>query len=352
MISNQEAFDIVRIEEGDVPLLQQFYQTYFQDKLKLHDLALWRWEFLENPLCQAGAQFFVIRSAGAINGAIGGIRTRIQVGQHSYPSCHPVDFFVAPDYKGFPALRLFRKILEGIPVFYASYVSADAAKLFEKAGFLNLDDDLRMYHYMLKPKGAGLSVFSYARMHGVFAARQLLRVGYWLYATLRGLDRYRYRVVDQLSEELVPPFDAERFPNRIGLIKDFSYLAWRYGKSPVLKCKYFAQRKNGVPNCLIVVHEKAGDGCAVIMDIVRGSDDMVDVGSVLVKVINHYASRGYHMITAVGLNKQLDQLFRKLAFGSQSSNYRFMFYAKDKELKNQLNDPDRWDFNLGDTDVY
>lgn len=352
MTSNQEAFDIVRIDSDDIPLLNQFYQAHFQDKPKLNNLDLWRWEFLDNPLCQAGAQFFVIRSAGAINGAIGGIRTQIQVGQQTYPSCHPVDFFVAPDYKGFPALRLFRKILEDVPVFYASYVSADAAKLFEKAGFLNLDNDLRMYHYMLKPKSVGLSLFGYVRTLGVFGARQLLRIGFWLYATLRGLDRYRYRVVDQLSEELVPPFDAARFPNRIGLIKDFSYLAWRYGKSPALKCKYFAQRKNGVPNCLVVVHEKAADGCAVIMDIVRGSDDLMDVSSTLLKVIAHYSARDYHMIAAVGLNKQLDQLLKKLAFGSQPSNHRFMFYAKDKELRNQLNDPDRWDFNLGDTDVY
>lgn len=88
------------------------------------------------------------------------------------------------------------------------------------------------------------------------------------------------------------------------------------------------------------------------MDIVRGSEDIVDVGSTLVEVIDYYASRGCHMIAAVGLNRQLDQLFKKLAFGSQPSNYRFMFYAKDKKLTNQLNDRDRWDFNLGDTDVY
>jgi hypothetical protein len=352
MTSNQEPLAIVRIEEGDVPLLQQFYQTCFQDKPKLNNQDLWRWEFLDNPFCPEGAPFFVIRSASAINGAIGGIRTRMQVGLDTYPSCHPVDFFVAPDYKGLPALRLFRKILEDVPVFYASYVSADAAKLLGKAGFLNLDDDLRMYHYILRPKSAGVSLLRSVRALGVYSARRLLRIGFWLWATLRGLDRYRYRVVDQLSESLVPPFDAGRFPERIGLVKDYAYMAWRFGKSPVLKCRYFAQRKHDIPSCLIVVHEEPGDGYAVIMDIVRGSEDIVDVGSTLVEVIDYYASRGYHMITAVGLNRPLDRLFKKLAFGSQPSNYRFMFYAKDKRLTNQLNDPDRWDFLLGDTDVY
>lgn len=353
MTSEQEPLAVVRIEEGDVHLLQPFYRTHFPDKPKLNNMALWRWEFVENPQRRDGIEFFVLRGDGEIRGAIGGIRTQLQMGAQQLTSCHPVDFFVASDCKGLHALRLFRRVLESAPVLYASYVSADAARLFEKAGFLNLNDDLRVYHYTSKPKrGVRSSLIQYGRAWVVYLARLGVRLGLGVAGRLRQRGRLAYWISDQLVGPMVPAFDVNQHPDRIGLVKDFAYLAWRYDKSPALQSRFFSQSRDGVANCLVVVHERPQERSVVILDIVRGPADSTEVIRALLKVIAHYSGEGYYLISTACLNKTLDMLLAKVGFSSQPSDYRFMFYAKDKALKQQLTDPSRWDFLLGDTDVY
>lgn len=350
MTTTEQAFEIRRIEPADEPLLVQFYRAHFPHKAKLNNHPLWQWEFKANPFA-AEVPFFVIRGEQTVRGGVGGVLSRLQVDGECLDACHPVDFFVEDDCKGFAALRLFRKIMELRPVHYASYVSDDAEKLFKAAGFLQLNEHVRKYFYALRPDRWLPLNKQQARSLAVYAARRWFAVRSQLKLRQSG-QRFEYQVDTTLQQAMVPALDAQCRPGRIGLVKDLAFLRWRYEQSPAVQCRFFSQTKNGVPNCLVVVHDQPVDKVATILDVVRATDDPLEIAGAVQQAIAYFRRQGYRTMGTTVLSAVLDKAFGLLGFSAESSNHRFMFYSRNKELKDRLNDPARWDFNLGDTDVH
>lgn len=351
MSGPQQAFEIRRIELEDEHLLAQFYQEHFADKGKLNNADLWQWEFKRNPFATE-VPFFVIRGKDAVHGGAGAMLSRVQVKSDSYDACHPVDFFVEDEFKGFPALRLFRKIIESRALFYASYVSDDAEKLFLTAGFLQLNDHLKRFHYSLRPDSWVPGDKQQARSLAAFFARLAMawRCRFQLWRRASG--RYTYRAAGVLVDEWIPAAERQKLSGRIGLLKDAKYVRWRYQNSPSLNCTYFCQFRDGEPLCSVVMHEQPQDRSVVMLDVIRATDDALEIACALVPAIGYYRCKGYRVVGSTLLSKQLAAALMMLGFSAERSDNRFMFYSRNKELKDQLNDPDAWDFNLGDTDVY
>lgn len=330
----------------------QFYRETFPAKPKLNNQALWEWEFLANPFNTGEPGFFIVDSDRGVHGAAGVVCGRLQIEDTVVDAYHPVNFFVQDEYKGFPALRLFRKVMDAGEVFYASYVSGDAAKLVEKAGFQNLNDHIKDYYYFLRIDDAAPLSKKHLRSVAIYGARRCLSMWCATQLKMRMGHRYHYRVTRSLDADMIPSVAAQCLPGRIGLVKDLQYLQWRYERSPVLRCRFIVQYKDQQPNCLVVVHEDADNNCGVILDVIRATGDVLEIKGVLAKAIGVIASGGYATILTTALGTVMAQALSQLGFGSYNCSHRFMFYAKDKVLRERLNSPQQWDFNLGDTDVY
>jgi hypothetical protein len=351
-MTNNHPMAIGRVEVADLPLLRAFYCEYFPDKKKLNNDELWRWEYMENPRAKENIPFFVIRHDSAIRGAIGGIPVMLQIGSECVSACHPVDFFVSPEYKGLPALRLFKKIFGEWKVHFASYVSNDAAKLFEAAGFINLSEHLRAYHYILNPISSQTAPRKRARSFVIRKARYLVRRSLALFLNAFGNSGTKTQRHQHLSPAIIPSHETCNRPHRIGILKSPEYLNWRYNDSPTLRCQYFSQTRHGSPNCLIVVNELEGDKHAVILDIIASTENVFDICRILLAMIEYYDSKNFHIISSVNMNEAVDKALRLIGFYYRLSANRLMFYSADKDLREKLRDASKWDFNLGDTDVY
>ena len=83
-----------RAHRDDIAALEIFYRMNFPDRPRLNNMALWRWEFAENPLVSGELPFFVIESGGEIHGAIGYVPLQLRVGERIISSGHPVNYFV------------------------------------------------------------------------------------------------------------------------------------------------------------------------------------------------------------------------------------------------------------------
>ena len=112
-------------------------------------MALWRWEFTENPQVSDNLPFFVIESGGNIHGTIGYVPLRLRVGERTISSGHPVNYFVGPQYKGLPALQLFRAMQNDCPIVFAGYFSGDSKRLLMKMGYVDLSKHVQKYYLSL-----------------------------------------------------------------------------------------------------------------------------------------------------------------------------------------------------------
>ena len=115
-MANTDSIVVRRACKDDITALEAFYRRDFPDRPRLSDMALWRWEFTENPQVSDNLPFFVIESGGNIHGTIGYVPLRLRVGERTISSGHPVNYFVGPQYIGLPALQLFRAMQNDCPI--------------------------------------------------------------------------------------------------------------------------------------------------------------------------------------------------------------------------------------------
>ncbi|HAG92744.1 MAG: hypothetical protein CMK83_07375 [Pseudomonadales bacterium] len=351
MARETSAVEIKAITENDAIALHQFYVAEFAHIPKLTNQALWEWEFLRHPESQGKPLFFALQQDQRICGAIGGLPATLSVQGEHHPACHPVDFFVTEQCKGLPALRLFRKMLAERPVHYASYVSDDAEKLFTAAGFLQLNSHIQNYYYGLKPDTSPAPVKARLRRLAIACIRSLLLNWTHLKGLLTNRGGYTYPSSDQLNPDWVPDLPSQDTASRIKILKSTEYLRWRYQDSPNLSCRYFAALRDHQPHCLLVIHADNVNKTAAIMDVIMAGECQPQLIQLLIRAIRHYRKLGYTAMTTTALNQPLAQALRVLGFSSSPSTHRFMFYARNKPLKEAMNNPQLWEFNLGDTDV-
>lgn len=344
-------YEVREIRSSDYSSLKHFYQEFFPQSSKLNNHTLWLWEFTQSPSVGTGAPFFVLVRDGRIYGAIGCLVRKLQIGGQCVDACHPVDFFVDDNCKGFPALRLFRAVFGGSDVFFASYVSEDVARLTSAHGFLNLNDSLKKYNYVLGLPFENVIGFAFMRSVAVKLVRRLLALRVSV-----NIKKNRMALVYVESEEVLPEFVPsemeQNIPGRIGLIKNYKYIRWRYQESPVLNCTYFSQSKHGKANCLFVVHVQRDKRALVLLDVIRATSEPLEIAHGLLMVIKAFRSKGYKFLSTTAMSPALHKAFLLLGFGVEDSNHRFVYYAKSKELLQSMAEATSWDFNLGDTDVY
>lgn len=349
-MSATDGFVVRRIEERDLPALEAFYRRNFPDRPRLNDMALWRWEFMRHPRVAGALPFFIIDADGEIQGAIGYIPLDILVRGHVVTGGHPVNYFVHPRYRGLPALQLLMAVLGECRNVVAGYFSPDARRLFEKLGFVDLSPHVRSY-YLPLPGSTPLR-------QGETAARaRLLRTLRMAWSGIvrragRTWLRRIYQIERRLDDRFAAFLDDAAAPADDGVCKDVSYLRWRYEESPVLNCVFIHQWRHGAPSGLAVVHVDGPRQEAVLLDLIARPSSLPNTLGLVTAAVDYAASQRLALVTTQLLSRPWNRALRWSGFGSITSSIGLIVRAQDPKTLEEMKDPARWHYVIGDTDVY
>jgi len=337
--------EVTRAAAHDWPALAEFYARQFSERPRLNDARVWQWEFLEQPGDAPHVRFYVLKVDGRIEGAIGYLQFDLCVGDASFAAIHPVNYFVNPRYKGLPALRLFRAMLEQRRIVIGSYVSDDARRLLNKSGFIDFAAHVHGY-YM----GLGISPHSNLRDRLVWAGRRVWETV--LRAHVRTMDRsLTYRIDVELDAALLEIAGAWPPPG-IGIRKTPEYLLWRYARSPALNCRYLWQFANGAPVSLAVLHFDKRENSAIVLDLTAATFESDRCTGIFLEMIRHSRANALDMFTTHCMSPMVEAVLRRIGCGRVTSDLGFMLYIPDAEEKKIPSDAKRWHFMIGDTDRY
>lgn len=351
---NQVAHSITirRASISDMVSLEEFYNENFPEKPVLSDMKIWEWTFANNPYRFSGTPFFIIDDAGTIKGSIGYLSVRFCIGSQIQHGFHPVNYFVLDDYKGLPALRLFRNVISESEVGYASSFSRDAAKLFKTSRWLDLSDHVNNYYLPLRRGENKIKSWNIFTKELVKRTIQSL-VQNTLHTIFKipTLSNFQILAKDKFDEGLYSHIEINDNKTQ-GVLRDYSFINWRYVKSPRLNCIYFYVLQNNKCRALAIVHHDKKDNKAIIMDIIAGNILSGNLLFLVVSIIKYCKKQGFSSISTTMLNHKIKNIFRLAGFGVSASSFGLMVFAKNKEFKRLLADPERWDYWIGHSDIY
>ena len=354
MSPETDAIVVRRAEERDMPALEAFYRQHHPGRPRLHDMAIWRWEFIDNPDTRDEIPFFILECGGELGGGIGYVPVRLRVGGRVVRAGHPVNFFIDERYRGLPALRLLRAVLNDCPVAFSSYVSDDAAKLVKTAGFVDLSEQLAQYHLPLRRGGR-----QHDRRGGIFrlksagvnVLRRLLEQAVRGYFDLMG-GKYRIESGKELPNGILESLVVDNVEMQCGIIKDEAYIRWRYAQSPALDCLYVHVWEGASPQVLAIVHLDLARKRAVLLDVIQRSSGVIPLLCLLPAVTGACRAAGADVLSTVVTSGEIAKAMKLLGFSHAQGDDRFLVFARDRILKKELTDPGKWHFILGDTDRY
>ena len=348
--ASQPAVTVRRATQADAERLAGFYRQHFTSRLRLNDDALWKWEFASQPGASDRFPFFVLESDGHIEGGIGYVRFDLRVDALTIAGIHPVNYFVNSNFKGLHALRLFRAVLAEAPVVIGSYVSDSAMPLLKRSGFVDLSSHFHSYHFSLRTATSSVRGAGKVRHAAVVLFRRL-----WL-ATVSAVTRMRapkirYEISDKLDANWLSHVESWRLAGCC-IVKNSSYLAWRYANNPVLDCRYVWQFRGEIPIALAIMHLDAVRSEAVLLDFMGIKDDLWQLVGLIGRTMVGARHAGATLWTTHALSPDLNRALQVLGCGRSQSSIGINIFCADEELRRRVVDPNRWHFMIGDTDVY
>lgn len=350
--SGQIPYQVQRITLDDLPALEAFYRAFHPHRPRLLDMAVWRWEFTLNPAAAERLPFFVIRREGSIHGGIGMVPFTLEVGGDRVPACFPANFFIDPAFKGLPALRLMKAMVQEYPVTVASYISDDTRKLFRMARFIDLGNHLKDYFYTLRAvRRPGQGEADRLKSLLFLAARRAWLTVIRGYAGGRCGRRTRVHVGRTLEARQVPASAAGDHA-RIAIRKDAAYLTWRYQQSPALDCIFLTLLRADEPRLLAVLHYDAATRSAVLLDVVGEDFTGPEMLRLLAATVREALRQGAVQVKTTLLDAGLSKALTVLGFSHRESGHGLMIHCRSPELADRLARADAWRFMLGDTDNY
>ena len=351
MPTDHDTLCVRRLKVEDLPTLIDFYQSYFPDKKVLLDKQYWHWQLEQNPLINDKIPFFILEQSKKIYGGIGYIPLEVKIGTEIKTVAHPTNFFVAPDYKGLPALRLIRAVLKEKDVVLASNMSQDAKELLKSMRFKAINSNLNEYYYGLAVIHDRTKQQPYLSNAYHFIKSQL-RIAYVTIS--RRLNRIfnQQKTCIKTSETLDTDFIAainQRY-QEIELVKTEKYLNWRYTQSPYSNIMFFYSSIEDKADATCIVHFDKKRRQA-IMDVIYSSQQSKTLYPLLLEVLFYCIKNNIQLVTTTFSNIDLNKLFRKIGFKHESSNVGLMVYNNEKTLRNKLTQANDWHFIIGDTDL-
>jgi hypothetical protein len=341
-----------RLKSDELPAVMRFYRKYHGDRERLCDEKSWLWQFSGNPAVDKDKlPFFVIEDKGEIKGTIGATPLLLHVGDELLSACHPVSFFVAPGYKGLPALQLRAKMVADYDVIIAANISSDTDRLSRASAYVDFSEKFHSYTLTtgLARERTDTGLATLARSALIFASRLawlgLLKV----YARFVA-GSYEIRISQKIDSGISGQGAADG--GVFFIDKSTDYLRWRYERSPLLDCRFVSIRSSATHGITAVVKTDDVERCTVILDFLGRIEDRSLLRLLILEIIDSCRKEGMRFVSTAVLDTAIEGSLTQATFRCDKSALGFMINAKDRQLKSRLSDSGKWRFLIGDTDFY
>jgi len=348
--------EIRRIETTDFLALSELYEQVYSVRL---DPPYWRWKYLENP---AGAVIaYVMTEVGRVVGDTVAIAARAKCGEREYPVGQVCDITVHPDYRtGSTLLKLARlTIREGAAsgqLFFYGFSVPVTRRISEK--MLKFKSVCKVVRFVIVlnagayVRGARLPV-AVARVAGALG-----RLALWLRTRSRYVE-WRGKVVeiDRFDDRFDRLWLRRRNDYRIAVVRDATYLNWRYADHPTKTyTKMASVSGDDVEGFVVLGMEVDRVRRGLLMDLVVDPErpDLRDC--LLSAAIDRLASQKADVVEMwLPEASDLVDVFRRWGFVRRETRHHLVVRPLQEDggvSESYFLDPRNWHLTLGDSDYH
>ena len=318
---------------GDAEDLFRLYGSVFGEALTEASRRRWEWQYLENPVRDAGPEIWVAREDGRLLGQYASMPVRLWWGAREVRSSWGMDVFVAAQARG-----------RGLGLTPSSY------GLFKKLRY----HDVGPVPLFQKVLDAGaVARRRLGRVVGA-AAAPVLRLA------LAARHPERRRRADDVVVQPAAGFTAEydalweraRASYAMCVRRDREYLGWKYARCPHRRYDVLEARRGGTLEGFAVSRHEDHRGVALgwIVDVFADTADHAAKDALLGAVLDSFRAAGVARAQAFAMNAALADDLRRRGFRRHRSPMQFCVRAR-VESEAVLADRGRWHVVFGDSDM-
>lgn len=321
------------------------------------DASYWDWKYFRNP---AGQHMIIIAlDKDKIVGATGTIPARFKVGAKEIIAAQGVDIVLLPQYRDrgtfFKIEKIARKECQdnNVKFNYAATIKKTYRIFTKMLGFVgvcplfNMTKVLNPAPYLqqkIKTKLLSVPIG--------FMAKKALSVWYRKKPLMpHGLSIKKVTRFDHRFDEF---WSRESHNYEIAVVKDSSYLNWRYVDAPE-SYDIFGAEQDGVIKGFVVLkcsREEVVRGRIMDIFVEKGREDIAEI--LLTRAIQYFVDKDADVITCWMLEQwPIIEALRKRGFVKRETPHDLVIRSFATDIPNEyLTDKSKWYLTMGDSDYY
>jgi hypothetical protein len=327
--------------DRELALLARVFNANFQIK---GDDARFRWLYLDNPDGRATAWFVLDDRTGEVVGCTSVFPRRLRVRGSSRPvvAWNCGDFCIMPRYRSLGAAIKLRQaardaVEAGSSPFLYAHPNDRMLQIHLKVGHQPLGKMVR-YAKLLRPRTGW-------RAADALAAAALRTVG----ADLWVRSRHDVELVTGLGDEVTGLYEAVAPRLGTSIVRDATYLRWRFSENPAASDEILAARQRGrLTGYLVFAVDGVG---ALIKDWVALDGEAWN--SLFAACLTELRRRAVRSVSAIALETHPDiPRFRRFGFFPRpGSSTAVTFAGSGYPQRSDVTAPDAWYMTAGDRDI-
>jgi hypothetical protein len=346
------------LEKRDFHSLTDFFKVIFDVE---RDESYWDWKYFQNPYGEHIS--YVALDGDKVVGEVGAIPVKVKFGKESFMACHHCDFAVLPDYrKGGTFLKLLKLTIEGGTqrnlLFTYAFSTPVAFKVATKLSKFRPVCSVKRWVLILNPAPyltKKLRIPLLAKVVGHLCQR---------FVNLRLRKHYRPQrdniiEIHQFDDRFDHFWKERKGDYGIMVVRDSTYLNWRYTSNPVNKYKVFSYIAHGYVKGFIVLTATVDEVYrGIIMDIMVDPTDKIVLDSLLTAAMDYfYREKTDAIMLWLPENNPLVREIEKWGFIRRDTPHNLSVHVLNHpdnwvNYDEYLKDHKNWYFTLGDSDYH
>jgi len=343
-----------KFERDDGPAIANLYEEILGRK---HSADWLDWKFYQNPAGVHGGQ--MAEDAGRVVAMVGIRPITMMIQGEEVTACHSCDVMISSRYrKGTPFFRLHKETTKGIEhegwhLVYGTSVK-DTFRISMKLLGFTTAGPIKKQLKILNPAPYLRMKLKLAPLSGFlgFLASLAMKVVYWPW--MRAASDVAIKEVDEFDSRFDELWQKRRSDYEIMIVRDTTYLDWRYLKNPAQKYKIFTAERNGVLEGFAVACVKDENiRRGYIIDLLAPPGDTALIRSLIAHAVRYCAREKADTVSCWWLeHTPAREISRKMGFLTFPTNHDLIVRSHGRHGNEYLSKRDRWYFTMADTDHY
>lgn len=331
-------------------------------------LKLWQWRNDANPArIPEIPDFLVAEKDGRLIGVHGLTPMLVKIGDRQFHAACSCDFAVDPTARSVGMklkLKTLEKKISPLPI--STSANEPANKVTLALGGKELSTGRKKLICPLKASGfvrkavikkLGFRVRVIPGLCSISAGKPLD----WILALIRRLKSFskvpdsRILEIDRFDQKFDEFYKkvSHRYP--IMMVRDSSYLNWRYTDYPFKGIRSFALFRNNEPLGFAVIHNSVDENglrFAAVLELFIPIGEKAVFENLLGEVIRRAEKENVDYIIAITSTTEWEKLFKKYGFRIRTSPFSTTTYKNNTDLPDDLfSEESHWYISLGDGDI-